>query len=258
MPREKVIEYLTPEEIKNQGTYLKKRFETYKGDASSMRGIELLDVHLGLLSRSKDEAHVLDVGVGNGQFGNQLSCAGYKKIYGLDIDDYRSSDVLSEGLYKEFNKVDLNVDVLPWKDSFFDIATAWCVLPHLENPYHFIREAYRVIRPGGLWIISMPHINSLRLRKLFFRTGDLDRYTETNNHIAIFTPAIIKKTILKYFDLVEIEYVIDPGVYKGRFGILKKVATTKAWRGQKKIQALVRFQYHLYSQAEKRLTSIFL
>ncbi|PIQ91711.1 MAG: hypothetical protein COV70_02265 [Parcubacteria group bacterium CG11_big_fil_rev_8_21_14_0_20_39_22] len=236
MPREKVIEYLTPEEIRSRSGYLNERFKSYKGDASSMAGICIIEKILKSKKLGKQSLKILDIGAGNGQFGFRLKDSGFLKIYGIDIDDYRPLEIKEGDTYLDFQLADLNLEKIPYGDNFFDLATSWCVLPHLENPHSLIREVDRTIKPQGVWIFSMPNITSLNIRKKFLFKGDIDRFTETNNHISIFTPALIKKTILKYFNLIEIDYIVDDGVYKGRLGWLKKIAINKKWFGQKKFK----------------------
>lgn len=67
------------------------------------------------------------------------------------------------------------------------------------------------------------NINSPSHRRYFFRYGDFPGYHERNNHIAIFTPAIFKKTVLKYFELVGKEYFTSPSIFTGAKGALRKI-----------------------------------
>ena len=45
---------------------------------------------------------------------------------------------------------------LPFGDSFFDIITALDVIEHLDDDVTALRELHRVLRPGGLAVISVP------------------------------------------------------------------------------------------------------
>jgi SAM-dependent methyltransferase len=66
---------------------------------------------------------------------------------------------------------DLNIDRLPYEDGIFDLVTCTEVLEHLENYRHAIREAARVLRPGGMLVLSTPNVLSMKSRWAFLTRG---------------------------------------------------------------------------------------
>jgi SAM-dependent methyltransferase len=67
--------------------------------------------------------------------------------------------------------VDLNVDKkLPYPDESFDAVTGTELVEHLQDYRAIIREIHRVLRPGGICVLSTPNVLNLnsRLRNLFF------------------------------------------------------------------------------------------
>ena len=104
---------------------------------------------------------------------------------------------------REFKVGDINLEILPWRNDFFDAVSAWQVIEHLENPHHFIREVNRVLKPGGIFFLSTPNIFNIFNRLIFLKSGDMPRWQEKNDHIALFPKGVFKKTVLKYFDLAE-------------------------------------------------------
>jgi len=229
------IPYLTAEEIKKENK-IKQLFQGYRGDSSEKLGLKIINNLSSHLKKSKKEIRFLECGTGSGYFCLDMYNNGFTNIYGTDIDDYRNQEVIKQGIFKDFQTLDLSWDKIPWTDNYFELLTAWCVLPHLENPHNCIREAHRVLRPDGIFILSMPHVNSIYAKKIFFKTGNLIRYTDNNNHISVFTPHLFKKLILRYFDLLAVEYYINPGVYQGRFGSIKRMGIEKQWFGQQKFK----------------------
>ncbi len=63
------------------------------------------------------------------------------------------------------------INELPFKEHNFDIAYSIEVIEHLKNPYDFIQEMFRVIRPGGRIIITTPNILNLTSRVSYLFTG---------------------------------------------------------------------------------------
>jgi len=54
---------------------------------------------------------------------------------------------------------------LPFTDSEFDAMISIEGIEHLENPSFFVRECARVVKPGGLVILSTPNVDSYRSRR---------------------------------------------------------------------------------------------
>ncbi|MBM4040675.1 MAG: methyltransferase domain-containing protein [Planctomycetes bacterium] len=60
---------------------------------------------------------------------------------------------------------------LPYGDGAFDCVACVDGLEHLENPFHTIREFARVLRPGGLLVVSTPNVSAIRSRFRFLMSG---------------------------------------------------------------------------------------
>lgn len=67
---------------------------------------------------------------------------------------------------KKYNP-DIHTDLrkgIPLKDKSVDIIIAGEIIEHLFNPIRFIRECNRVLKNGGILILSTPNLNSLKNR----------------------------------------------------------------------------------------------
>lgn len=53
--------------------------------------------------------------------------------------------------------IDLERDVLPYRDGSIDVVTAISVVEHLSSASQLLRESYRVLKPGGAIIIVCPN-----------------------------------------------------------------------------------------------------
>ena len=134
------------------------------------------------------DADYLDIGSGNGELIDAVTRAFPVRPRACD---YRADLMAMDGV--SVDVANLNTDKLPYPDASFDLVTCTEVIEHLEHYRSVLREVSRVLRPGGLFVVSTPNVLNLRsrLRYLFFgffnmfgplRLGD-DRYHSTHGHI---------------------------------------------------------------------------
>lgn len=133
----------------HRGTTTLNRFEQSQGrscDAIYEKAWSLLE---------SLEGRFLDLGCGQGAFLTLLKERGKTQLNGCDAHRYAG---FPEEI--EFSQVDLNGNS-PFPDESFDCVTALEVIEHLENPRTLIREMKRLVRPGGLIVVTTPNNESL-------------------------------------------------------------------------------------------------
>tara|TARA_B100001113_G_scaffold283842_1_gene239005 strand:+ start:502 stop:1308 length:807 start_codon:yes stop_codon:yes gene_type:complete len=109
----------------------------------------------------KDDAHILEGGCGNGSWVKYLNDKGYNCI-GTDINDV----ILETAKKEKLNIMKDDILNMSFDDNTFDAYLSLGVIEHWkEGPQKAIKEAYRVIKPGGYFFVSTP-CNHL-IRKLF-------------------------------------------------------------------------------------------
>lgn len=89
-------------------------------------------------------------------------------VVGLDRSDRYLR--LGRSRYPALPLVQGDAQALPFADAAFDAVVALDVLEHLANPALALREIGRVLAPGGLLMVSVPH------RGRFAEWDSLNRY----------------------------------------------------------------------------------
>lgn len=141
-------------------------------------------------------ANIVDMGCGSGVLAHKLLQRGFTNISLIDIHDYRSFESIAP---LPFYKKNLNFDTLPFADMSQDFIAAASLIEHLENPFFFVRECHRVLKPGGRLLITTYIGWNLLSRLLFLRRGIIEGYLGSNNHIS-FLPKNIFKWLFRDFE----------------------------------------------------------
>lgn len=134
---------------------------------SAMNSQELFDICLPIQKYRIDELKyvldptkkLLDVGCASGAFlhsvkSHVLECVGME----FNLDNARFvEEVLGIKVYtKRIEDIDL-------PQEFFDIATAFQVLEHVDDPTSFLKGIHKLLKPGGTICIEVPNIQDVLL-----------------------------------------------------------------------------------------------
>lgn len=121
---------------------------------------------------------VLDIGCSEGHLHRQISNKG---VYGIDIKIKKA--------FKNFVRGD--AQFMPFKSKIFDSIIAGELIEHLNDPEGFLLECKRIIRKGGVLIITTPNKKSWvnRLLKSSFHP----------EHVSLFDANSLQLLVSRYF-----------------------------------------------------------
>lgn len=139
--------------------------------------------------------NVIDIGCGEG-YGSYLMGGFAETVVGVDLSEEAVVNALE--LYSS-DKVDFktgDVTRLSYPENEFDAGVCFEVIEHIENPGDLLKEAGRVIKPGGIFIVSTPN-------------GGVRVSSQKNPfHVKEFTLAEFSKLLEDYFPIEKWEIEI--------------------------------------------------
>jgi len=142
----------------------KQRLETPEPVTGECAPLHTHQVVYDLLRSRVKMGCVLDVPCGSGVFSRRLLDSNLYRVAALDLERHPAVPNV------DFRAGDMN-DRLPFPNNCFDAVVSIEGVEHLQQPFSFVRECNRVLRPGGLLIVTTPNISSLRSRWRWFLTG---------------------------------------------------------------------------------------
>lgn len=135
--------------------------------------------------------NVLEIGCGTGR-GVGVLAPSVTHYTGVDKNEPLMTKLSQE--YPDFKFIDMFLPPLKnLPDNHFDFIVTFQVIEHIENDDFFIREAHRVLKPGG---------------KLLLTTVN-KKYSLTRNpwHVREYLASELKNLILKYFPTIDTQGV---------------------------------------------------
>ncbi len=109
-----------------------------------------IDKWLGQL-RPPSGLEILDVGCGAGNMIHHLSRYGH--VRGIEVDPRPVKIAQSRGY--DVRRADAAKGI-PFEDASFDLVTALDVIEHVEDDAAVLRQARRVLKPGGHLLVTTP------------------------------------------------------------------------------------------------------
>lgn len=116
---------------------------------------------------------ILDIGSGTGYFAGSMKKAGWL-AKGIEINEKaRNFSISHFGL-----EVSTPDKISSFERDSFDCITLWHVLEHFHNPFDYISEILRLLRPGAICVIALPNCSSYDAKHYnrFWAAWDVPRH----------------------------------------------------------------------------------
>lgn len=155
-------------------------------------------------------SRVLELAAGSGAMSLRLKDNGFE----VTATDYVSSNFrLQEDI--DFFEADLNANFSADREETFDAIVAIEIIEHLENPRHFARQCFKILKKGGRIIFSTPNVDSAASIVSHIRRGTYQWFSDADySHDGHISP-LTQWQIDKCFKEAGFEFI-----YKGSFGNL--------------------------------------
>jgi SAM-dependent methyltransferase len=107
-----------------------------------------------------DDSVILDMPCGRGFYLNMLRHVCNCTIVGAELDwDVILKAQRNVAHYGDIPLHRAKIEYLPYADNTFDAVIYSEILEHIDDDVRALQEAYRVLKPGGVVVVTVPHAN---------------------------------------------------------------------------------------------------
>jgi radical SAM superfamily enzyme YgiQ (UPF0313 family)/2-polyprenyl-3-methyl-5-hydroxy-6-metoxy-1,4-benzoquinol methylase len=125
--------------------------------------VRMFEAALDRLGQATTPGKLLDVGCAKGLFLHLAQKRGWQP-YGVEISRPAAAFARQEFGLEVFNGT---LEQAQFPPESFDVVSLWDLIEHLDDPFGFLREAARVLKPGGIIVILTPNHDSLITRMAY-------------------------------------------------------------------------------------------
>lgn len=163
---------------------------------------------ISFMQDNLQEGKVLDVGSAQGYLTVMLLSKGYDVI-SLDISPLRVVKVRDRAANRGLNPHCIAADALelPFTNESLDIIIAGEVIEHLTEPEKTLNEFYRILKPKGILIVTVPHDEKISYQVCIH----CHKLTPSSGHLHSFDDKKLTRVVEQAgFNVLHIKKVFNP------------------------------------------------
>lgn len=141
---------------------------------------------LGLLRKAPSETRLLDVGCSSGAHLRAAAKAGFE-VEGVEPSPEAAESARRAG-FKVFTGL---LEEARYRDGAFDAVTLIELVEHLREPRALLAECRRILRPGGVLMVTTPNAASLTA-KVLGADWEVFSLRGMGGHVSFFNPASLR------------------------------------------------------------------
>lgn len=149
-----------------------------------------------ILDAVSEGSRVLEMGCNSGGLSSLLMQLRSCFCYGVDVAPRMVARANAKGIPTRLAPA----EETGFSDGEFDVVVTSELLEHVFEPAVVLREAHRVLKPGGLIVGSVPHEKSLNTKSI-----DVADHTY---HCRVFTEPTLRKELEEHFKEVEVNPIL--------------------------------------------------
>jgi len=172
-------------------TFLGQLYETHHRQRRNSGDFVFVPERIPLFQEAIGQGrHVLDLGCRSGALTRHFLEG--NDVVGIDVDRAALAKAEQLGITPVVADVD---EPLPVDSETFDAVVAGELLEHIRFPRTLVAEVRRVLRPGGVFVGSVPNAFRVQNRLRFVRGLQPER---DPTHLHMFTPADVRSLLADF------------------------------------------------------------
>lgn len=137
-----------------------------------------------------DIGRFIDIGCGTGYLLSKIQSSTRWGVFGVELSGKACAFARDSLRLKNIANSDLAS--ANYESNFFDIVHVSEVLEHVPDPVAFLKECRRILKPGGLFLLSLPNGESDRQGLIDYWSLNRKPPGHASGHIYFFSPASLE------------------------------------------------------------------